>query len=99
VVHVAPERLISIAAAEAELEDLRSWAGFTSESMCAHLGLTRTVYRRWERGGPPPRATAEAQLLAGFAAAVGRPVAQVRAARKRSVGNGSDFPISVGVRS
>lgn len=78
---VEPWHLTSTRPASAELADLRDWAGMTRRDLAATAGLTREAYSLLERG----RAPLSDEVATALAGALGREVAEIRRAYRRTV--------------
>jgi len=78
---VDPWRLTKTRPANAELADLRDWAGMTRRDLAEASGLTREAYSLLERG----RAPLNEEVAAALAGALGREVEEVQRSYRRTV--------------
>ena len=95
VLAVNPWELTNVSPEEAELADLRTWAGLTQRELADAAQIARSSYSLLERGGLP----LHAEVAERIAAELGRTVAEVEHAYMRSkAGTSSSQRLKEGTR-
>ncbi|MFB4319954.1 helix-turn-helix domain-containing protein [Actinomadura sp. 21ATH] len=87
---VAPSALAAVGVEEAELADLRHWAGLTADEAAERLGLSQWSLLRAERSGRLPRAVARAVFVRSVARVYRQPQRVIAAALRRAESRASD---------